>query len=202
MQVAMQHGVFLFGCVEMDDAGAGPPAPTDRRYTQEQMWHAATRMLDMGVQAEELGFDTFWLTEHHFQHEGYEVIPNGVLFGAVLGERTTPHQDRRHVPHRPAVASAALRRGLRHDAQPLGGPGRAGSRPRHRPPGGAAARHAGRLLRQPGQGRGRPHQPRDDGRGDGRHPRRLGERDVQLPRLATGTSRRPASPIAAARSSS
>ena len=85
----MQHGVFLFGCVEMDDAGAGPPAPTDRRYTQKQMWHAATRMLDMGVRAEELGFDTFWLTEHHFQHEGYEVIPNGVLFGAVLAERTS-----------------------------------------------------------------------------------------------------------------
>ncbi len=89
MQESLQHGVFLFGCVEMDDAGAGPPAPTDRRYTQEQMWHAATRMLDMGVKAEEVGFDTFWLTEHHFQHEGYEVIPNGVLFGAVLAERTS-----------------------------------------------------------------------------------------------------------------
>ena len=81
--------MFLFGCVEMDDAGAGPPAPTDRRYTQEQMWQAATRMLDMGVKAEEVGFDTFWLTEHHFQYEGYEVIPNGVLFGAVLAERTS-----------------------------------------------------------------------------------------------------------------
>jgi alkanesulfonate monooxygenase SsuD/methylene tetrahydromethanopterin reductase-like flavin-dependent oxidoreductase (luciferase family) len=53
------------------------------------MWHAALRMLDMGVKAEELGFDTFWLTEHHFQYEGYEVIPNGVLFSAVLGERTS-----------------------------------------------------------------------------------------------------------------
>ena len=84
----MQHGVFMFGCVEMDDAGAGPPAPTDRRYTQKQMWHAAMRMLDMGVKAEEFGFDTFWLTEHHFQYEGYEVIPNGVMFSAILGERT------------------------------------------------------------------------------------------------------------------
>ncbi len=89
MQPALQHGVFMFGAVEMDDAGAGPPAPTDRRYTQKQMWHAALRMLDMGVKAEEVGFDTFWLTEHHFQHEGYEVIPNGVLFGAVLAERTS-----------------------------------------------------------------------------------------------------------------
>ena len=85
----MEHGVFMFGVVEMDDAGAGPPAPTDRRYSQKHMWHAATRMLDMGVAADRLGFDVFNLTEHHFQHEGYEVIPNGLLFGVVLAERTT-----------------------------------------------------------------------------------------------------------------
>lgn len=84
----MEVGVFFFGGVEMDDAGAGPPDPLDRRYTQEQMWFAATRMLDMGVVAERLGFDVFWLTEHHFQHEGYEVVPNGILFAAVLAERT------------------------------------------------------------------------------------------------------------------
>jgi alkanesulfonate monooxygenase SsuD/methylene tetrahydromethanopterin reductase-like flavin-dependent oxidoreductase (luciferase family) len=79
----------MFGVVEMDDAGSGPPAPTDRRYTQKQMWHAALRMLDMGVAAERFGYESFHLTEHHFQYEGYEVIPNGVLFGAVLAERTS-----------------------------------------------------------------------------------------------------------------
>jgi alkanesulfonate monooxygenase SsuD/methylene tetrahydromethanopterin reductase-like flavin-dependent oxidoreductase (luciferase family) len=84
----MRTGAFLFGAVEMDDVGPGPPAPTDRRYSQKQMWHAALRMLDMGVAAEHAGFDIFWLTEHHFQYEGYEVIPNGVLFAAVLAERT------------------------------------------------------------------------------------------------------------------
>ncbi len=84
----METGIFLFGAVEMDDAGAGPPLPTDRRYNQKQMWYAAERMLDMGVVTEQSGFDIFWLTEHHFQYEGYEVIPNAVLFGAVLAERT------------------------------------------------------------------------------------------------------------------
>jgi alkanesulfonate monooxygenase SsuD/methylene tetrahydromethanopterin reductase-like flavin-dependent oxidoreductase (luciferase family) len=84
----MRTGVFLFGAVEMDDVGSGPPHPTERRYTQKQMWHAATRLLDMGVAAERTGFDIFWLTEHHFQHEGYEVVPNGILFAAILAERT------------------------------------------------------------------------------------------------------------------
>ena len=79
----MRTGAFFFGQVEMDDAGAGPPAPTDRRYDAKTAWAALERMLDAGVAAERAGFDFFWLTEHHFQHEGYEVVPNGILFGAI-----------------------------------------------------------------------------------------------------------------------
>jgi alkanesulfonate monooxygenase SsuD/methylene tetrahydromethanopterin reductase-like flavin-dependent oxidoreductase (luciferase family) len=85
---AMRTGVFLFGGVEMDDAGAGPPAPTDRRYDSKEVWRATEQILEMGVLADRLGFDSFWLTEHHFQFEGYEVVPNGLMTGAVLAERT------------------------------------------------------------------------------------------------------------------
>ena len=84
----MRTGIFLFGGVEMDDAGAGLPAPTDRRYDNKSVWHATERILDMGVLSDKLGFDSFWLTEHHFQYEGYEIIPNGLLTGAILAERT------------------------------------------------------------------------------------------------------------------
>ena len=84
----MRTGVFLFGGVEMDDAGAGPPAPTDRRYDAKTAWETTERILDAGVLADELGFDSFWLTEHHFQYEGYEVVPNGLMIGAILAERT------------------------------------------------------------------------------------------------------------------
>jgi alkanesulfonate monooxygenase SsuD/methylene tetrahydromethanopterin reductase-like flavin-dependent oxidoreductase (luciferase family) len=84
----VETGVFLLGGVEMAEAGAGPPLPTDRRYSNEIVWHTSERMLDMGVKAEEVGLDIFWLTEHHFQYEGYEVIPNALIFGAVLAERT------------------------------------------------------------------------------------------------------------------
>ncbi len=84
----MRTGIFLFGGVEMSDAGAGPPAPTDRRYSAAEIWRATEQILDIGVQADRLGFDSFWLTEHHFQFEGYEVVPNGVLLGSILAERT------------------------------------------------------------------------------------------------------------------
>lgn len=72
----------------MDDAGAGLPAPTDRRYSNAECWSASEQMLEMGVLSDALGYDSYWLTEHHFQHEGYEVVPNGLMFGAILAERT------------------------------------------------------------------------------------------------------------------
>ena len=85
----MRTGVFLFGGVEMTDAGGGPPASTDRRSSQDEMWRATEQLADLGVDCERLGYDIFWLTEHHFQHEGYEVVPNGILFGATLAARTS-----------------------------------------------------------------------------------------------------------------
>ena len=84
----MRIGTFLFGGVEMPDAGAGRPAPTDRRYDHTEVWRATERIIDMGVLCDGLGYDSYWLTEHHFQHEGYEVIPNGILVGTILAERT------------------------------------------------------------------------------------------------------------------
>ena len=72
----------------MEDAGSGIPAPTDRRYTNEQMWKATEQIIDAACLSDKLGFDSFWLTEHHFQYEGYEVVPNGILLGTVIAERT------------------------------------------------------------------------------------------------------------------
>jgi len=37
---------------------------------------------------DELGYDTLWLAEHHFQHEGYECIPNLLMMGVHLSHLT------------------------------------------------------------------------------------------------------------------
>ena len=84
----MKVGVFLFGAVPMPDAGPGDPQPTDRRATNEVVWDTTERLVDVGVVADRLGFEYYFLTEHHFQHEGYEVIPNAILTGMVVAERT------------------------------------------------------------------------------------------------------------------
>jgi len=85
----MRVGIFVFGGVEMPDRGAGPPNPLDRRSPQRDIWRTQEQLLDLGVRTEELGFDSFWLTEHHFQHEGYEIVPNALMFGAFLAGRTS-----------------------------------------------------------------------------------------------------------------
>ncbi len=84
----MKTGVFLFGGVEMPDAGSGAPAPTDRRYDAKEVWDATERIIDMAVASDRLGYDSFWTTEHHFQYEGYEVVPNGILLSTIIAERT------------------------------------------------------------------------------------------------------------------
>ena len=35
-----------------------------------------------------LGYDTFWMAEHHFQHEGYECIPNVLMMAVHLAHVT------------------------------------------------------------------------------------------------------------------
>ncbi|MDH4117527.1 MAG: LLM class flavin-dependent oxidoreductase [Acidimicrobiia bacterium] len=84
----MKFGVFTFGSVEMPDRGSGPPAPTDRRYTQEEMWRTTEQLVDLGIAADRIGYDSYWFTEHHFQYEGYEVTPNALLLGTWLAAKT------------------------------------------------------------------------------------------------------------------
>src|SRR4051794_19578402 len=82
-------GAFFFGGVELDDPGAGPPAPMDRRISNDQAWKATTDYVSSAVEAERLGYDSFWTTEHHFQHEGYEVIPNGIQLSTWIAAQTS-----------------------------------------------------------------------------------------------------------------
>jgi alkanesulfonate monooxygenase SsuD/methylene tetrahydromethanopterin reductase-like flavin-dependent oxidoreductase (luciferase family) len=84
----LRTDLHFYATAPMPDAGAGPPAPTDRRITNDDVVTTYEALQGWARLADDLGFDTLWLTEHHFQHEGYEVTPNLVLFGLHLATIT------------------------------------------------------------------------------------------------------------------
>lgn len=43
---------------------------------------------ETAVYCDESGYDSIWYTEHHFGHEGNELIPNPILLGADIAART------------------------------------------------------------------------------------------------------------------
>lgn len=73
----------------MNDAGVAGPAPTDRRYGNDAVIACYENLEHWAPVAERLGYDTFWLTEHHFQFEGYEVVPNLIQMGQHLASLTS-----------------------------------------------------------------------------------------------------------------
>jgi alkanesulfonate monooxygenase SsuD/methylene tetrahydromethanopterin reductase-like flavin-dependent oxidoreductase (luciferase family) len=72
----------------MDDVGMDGPNPYDRHYEPERYAEGYRFFVDMAKLADRVGYDSFWLTEHHFQREGYQIIPNVVLVSAILAQHT------------------------------------------------------------------------------------------------------------------
>ncbi|MEY2553804.1 MAG: hypothetical protein QOC57_1664, partial [Ilumatobacteraceae bacterium] len=78
----------FFCTVPMPDAGDPSVAPTARRFGNDAVVECYKNLVEWAKTADELGFDTMWLTEHHFQYEGYEVLPNLIQFGQHLAMLT------------------------------------------------------------------------------------------------------------------
>ena len=72
----------------MPDAGSDSITPTSRRYDNDAVIECYRNLVEWARTADSLGYDTMWLTEHHFQYEGYEVLPNLILFGQHLAGQT------------------------------------------------------------------------------------------------------------------
>ena len=66
---------------------AGTPA-NDRWYTNDQLVETFDWALDISTHLEKIGFQEFWMAEHHFQPEGYEAIPNLLMLGLYLSTQT------------------------------------------------------------------------------------------------------------------
>jgi hypothetical protein len=70
------------GHIDMDNVGYAGIAVNDRRFPNEALVTVFDKAQAIAQLMDRVGYDTFWMAEHHFQREGYECIPN-VLMAAV-----------------------------------------------------------------------------------------------------------------------
>jgi alkanesulfonate monooxygenase SsuD/methylene tetrahydromethanopterin reductase-like flavin-dependent oxidoreductase (luciferase family) len=83
-----RFSTLYVGHIELERCGfSGTPAD-DRRYANARLAEVFETSAELARAADALGYETLWLAEHHFQHEGYEVIPNIPLLAVDLAHRT------------------------------------------------------------------------------------------------------------------
>ena len=76
------------GHVDMDNVGYGGIPVNDRRFPNEHLATVFDKAQAMAQLMDRLGYDTFWMAEHHFQREGYECIPNVLMMALHLAHMT------------------------------------------------------------------------------------------------------------------
>ena len=76
------------GHVDMDNVGYGGTAVNDRSFSDEHLATAFDKGIAIAQLLDRLDYDTFWMAEHHFQPEGYECLPNLLLFQVHLAHLT------------------------------------------------------------------------------------------------------------------
>jgi len=76
------------GHIELERCGLSGVPADDRRYANARLAETFETAAALAEVTDALGYDTLWLAEHHFQHEGYECIPNIPLLAVDLAHRT------------------------------------------------------------------------------------------------------------------
>ena len=83
-----RFGTLYVGQVKHEELGFEAPAVNDRWYDDDKLATPMAIAEDLATLMDQLGYDTLWLAEHHFQREGYECIPNVLLLATHLAART------------------------------------------------------------------------------------------------------------------
>jgi len=76
------------GHVDFEDMGQNEIPVNERRHSNEHLTTVFSKTEAMARCMDKTGYDTLWLAEHHFQHEGYECIPNLLMMGVHLSHLT------------------------------------------------------------------------------------------------------------------
>ena len=83
-----KFGSLYAGHVDLEDIGFDATPVNDRWLSDKRLASVFPKAEAIAVRMDELGFDTFWAAEHHFQREGYECIPNLLMMYVHLAHLT------------------------------------------------------------------------------------------------------------------
>src|SRR5499433_1006808 len=76
------------GHIDIPDHGQDATPANDRRYSNDQLASVFDKTEAIAKVMDECNYDTLWLAEHHFQHEGYECLPNILMCAVHLAHVT------------------------------------------------------------------------------------------------------------------
>ena len=80
--------VLYVGHIALDNVGRDGTPADERCYPNERLVEGMAMAESVARAMDDLGYDTLWMAEHHFQREGYEVFPNLILLGTYLACQT------------------------------------------------------------------------------------------------------------------
>ena len=83
-----RFSTLYVGHIELPDCGLSGTVVDDRRYANDRLIEVFDTAIELARTCDALGYETLWLAEHHFQHEGYECIPNIPMLAVELAHRT------------------------------------------------------------------------------------------------------------------
>ncbi|WP_158931892.1 LLM class flavin-dependent oxidoreductase [Acidisphaera sp. S103] len=76
------------GHIDLPDHGQNATPANERRFSNTELAGVFGKSERIAMLMDRLGWDTLWMAEHHFQYEGYEVIPNLLMLAVHLAHTT------------------------------------------------------------------------------------------------------------------
>ncbi len=80
--------VLYVGQIDLDNVGLHGTPANDRRYSNDRFAEVFWTARRMARVMDQTGYHALWTAEHHFQHEGYECLPNLIQLGLWLATQT------------------------------------------------------------------------------------------------------------------
>jgi alkanesulfonate monooxygenase SsuD/methylene tetrahydromethanopterin reductase-like flavin-dependent oxidoreductase (luciferase family) len=76
------------GHIDFPDHGQNATPANERRFSNDELAGVFAKTEAIAKQMDRFGFEMLWLAEHHFQHEGYECLPNILMLAVHLAHVT------------------------------------------------------------------------------------------------------------------